>query len=80
MHEVPERWTKASVYPDMWADPGEDPRNSEGVTTSGYGHQTFEVRLSPFLVAVAGHHAGIQPDAGHARQCLSATPMPGRAP
>ena len=33
--DLPERWTKASVYPDMWADPGEDPRNSEGVSPDG---------------------------------------------
>jgi hypothetical protein len=33
--DMPERWTKASVYPDMWADPGEDPRNSEGVSPDG---------------------------------------------
>ena len=33
--DVPERWTKARVYPDMWADPGEDPRNSEGVSPDG---------------------------------------------
>ncbi|MFJ2823460.1 DinB family protein [Streptomyces toxytricini] len=29
MTEQPERWTQATVYPDMWADPGEDPRNNE---------------------------------------------------
>ena len=33
--DVPERWTKARVYPDMWADPSEDPRNSEGVSPDG---------------------------------------------
>ena len=33
--EVPERWSKASVYRDMWADPGEDPRNSGGVSPDG---------------------------------------------
>jgi len=33
--EVPERWSKASVYPDMWADPGEDPRNTDGVSPDG---------------------------------------------
>lgn len=33
--DVRERWTKASVYPDMWADPDEDPRNSEGVSPDG---------------------------------------------
>jgi len=32
---APRRWSKASVYPDMWADPGEDPRNSEGVSPDG---------------------------------------------
>jgi hypothetical protein len=33
--DVPERWTKASVYPDMWADPSEDPRNMDGVSPDG---------------------------------------------
>jgi Protein of unknown function (DUF664) len=33
--DVPERWTRATVYPDMWTDPGEDPRNSEGVSPDG---------------------------------------------
>jgi len=33
--DAPERWTKARVYPDMWADPSEDPRNSEGVSPDG---------------------------------------------
>jgi uncharacterized damage-inducible protein DinB len=33
--DLPERWTKASVYPDIWADPGEDPRNSEQVSPDG---------------------------------------------
>jgi hypothetical protein len=32
---VPERWSKASVYPDMWADPSEDPRNTGGVSPDG---------------------------------------------
>jgi Protein of unknown function (DUF664) len=32
---VPERWSQASVYPDMWVDPDEDPRNSEGVSPDG---------------------------------------------
>ena len=33
--DVPERWTKGSIYPDMWVDPGEDPRNSDGVSPDG---------------------------------------------
>jgi hypothetical protein len=33
--DQPTRWSKATVYPDMWADPDEDPRNSEGVSPDG---------------------------------------------
>ena len=33
--EIPVRWSKARVYPDMWADPGEDPRNTAGVSPDG---------------------------------------------
>lgn len=35
MSEQPERWTEATVYPDMWADPDKDPRNSEGIAGDG---------------------------------------------
>lgn len=35
MNDQPERWTQATVYPDMWADPDDDPRNSEGVSPDG---------------------------------------------
>ena len=33
--DVPERWGRASVYPDMWVDPDEDPRNTDGVSPDG---------------------------------------------
>ncbi|NJC23937.1 putative damage-inducible protein DinB [Arthrobacter pigmenti] len=29
------RWTKATVYPDMWVNPDEDPRNTDGVSPDG---------------------------------------------
>lgn len=29
MSEQPERWSQATVYPDMWADPDQDPRNND---------------------------------------------------
>ncbi|CAG7607540.1 mycothiol transferase [Actinacidiphila bryophytorum] len=35
MSDRPARWTKATVYPDMWADPDDDPRNSEGNSPDG---------------------------------------------
>jgi uncharacterized damage-inducible protein DinB len=28
--ERPDRWSKATVYPDMWVDPDDDPRDDEG--------------------------------------------------
>lgn len=30
MSDGPARWTRATVYPDMWADPDDDPRNRDG--------------------------------------------------
>ena len=33
--DVPERWSKANVYSDMWADPGDDPRSSDGASPDG---------------------------------------------
>ncbi|MER5257018.1 MULTISPECIES: DinB family protein [unclassified Streptomyces] len=35
MSEHPERWSEATTYPDMWADPDDDPRNSDGVSPDG---------------------------------------------
>lgn len=33
--QLPPRWTKASIYPDMWVDPGDDPRNTEATSPDG---------------------------------------------
>ncbi|MGC5000189.1 DinB family protein [Streptomyces sp. DT195] len=35
MTEQPSRWTEATVYPDMWADPDDDPRNTDGPSPDG---------------------------------------------
>ncbi|MFZ0169088.1 MAG: DinB family protein [Candidatus Dormiibacterota bacterium] len=35
MSEPPARWSQATIYPDMWADPEDDPRQSEGVSPDG---------------------------------------------
>ena len=29
------RWTQATIYPDMWVDPDDDPRNTDGVSPDG---------------------------------------------
>ena len=33
--DQPARWSQATIYPDMWVDPNDDPRNSEGVSPDG---------------------------------------------
>ncbi|MGW2052690.1 DinB family protein [Streptomyces sp. NPDC001840] len=33
--DQPARWTQATVYPDMWADPDDDPRNRDGASPDG---------------------------------------------
>jgi hypothetical protein len=35
MSDLPERWTEAGVYPDMWVDPDDDPRNTDGAGPDG---------------------------------------------
>ncbi|MFD3927009.1 DinB family protein [Streptomyces sp. NPDC058614] len=35
MSDQPARWSQANVYPDMWADPDDDPRSSEDVNPDG---------------------------------------------
>ncbi|MFD9304849.1 DinB family protein [Streptomyces sp. NPDC060048] len=35
MSEQPARWSQSTVYPDMWADPDDDPRNGDGVGADG---------------------------------------------
>lgn len=35
MSDQPERWTQATVYADMWVDPADDPRNTDGVSPDG---------------------------------------------
>lgn len=33
--EQPRRWSQATVLPDMWVDPQDDPRNTAGVSPDG---------------------------------------------
>ncbi|MFB6441501.1 DUF664 domain-containing protein [Streptomyces sp. NPDC056411] len=35
MSDQPARWSPATVYPDMWVDPDDDPRNNEGDSPEG---------------------------------------------
>jgi uncharacterized damage-inducible protein DinB len=35
MDDQPERWTRSTVYADMWVDPDDDPRESDGAGPEG---------------------------------------------
>ncbi|MBP0459416.1 mycothiol transferase [Streptomyces montanisoli] len=35
MSDRPARWTRATVYPDMWTDPADDPRENQGNSPDG---------------------------------------------
>ena len=35
MSEPANRWSRATVYPDMWVDPDDDPRNTDGASPDG---------------------------------------------
>lgn len=35
MSDQPERWTKSTVYADMWIDPDDDPRDSDSTSPDG---------------------------------------------
>ncbi|MEV6076209.1 DinB family protein [Streptomyces sp. NPDC052069] len=35
MSDRPARWTRATVYPDMWGDPDDDPRDNQGAGPDG---------------------------------------------
>ncbi len=59
--DVPKRWTKASIYPDMWVDPGEDPRNSDGVSPDGE-LATLQDYLRNYRLTLQMKCEGLDPD------------------
>ncbi|MFJ2054337.1 DUF664 domain-containing protein [Streptomyces sp. NPDC087908] len=63
MSEQPARWTTATVYPDMWADPDDDPRNNNGGTASEGELATLQDGLRDFRLTLRMKCEGL--DAGH---------------
>ncbi|MGV9455224.1 DinB family protein [Streptomyces sp. NPDC003635] len=61
MSDVPERWTQASVYPDMWADPGEDPRDNDGPGPEGE-LATYRSVLRDFRLTLEMKCQGLDPE------------------
>jgi uncharacterized damage-inducible protein DinB len=59
--DVPERWTQASVYPDMWVDPDADPRNTDGVSPDGE-LATLQDYLTSYRLTLRMKCAGLDPE------------------
>ena len=59
--DVPERWTEASVHPDMWVDPDQDPRNSEGVSPDGE-LPTYQDYLRSYRLTLQMKCEGLDPE------------------
>ncbi|QNE73333.1 DUF664 domain-containing protein [Streptomyces finlayi] len=61
MTDQPARWTRATVYPDMWTDPAEDPRNSEGVSPDGE-LATLQEFLTSYRLTLRMKCEGLDPE------------------
>ncbi|MFG3367978.1 DinB family protein [Streptomyces sp. NPDC048156] len=61
MTDQPARWSQASVYPDMWADPDDDPRSSEGVSAEGE-LETLRTFLADYRLTLRMKCEGLDPE------------------
>ncbi|GLW50097.1 hypothetical protein Stsp02_57580 [Streptomyces sp. NBRC 14336] len=61
MTDVPERWTRATVYPDMWADPDQDPRDNDGPGPEGE-LETLRSVLRDFRLTLEMKCQGLTPE------------------
>ncbi|MEV1021335.1 DinB family protein [Streptomyces sp. NPDC050264] len=52
MTDQPARWTRSTIYPDMWADPDDDPRESDGPEPEG--------ELATLLDYLSGYRATLR--------------------
>jgi len=59
--DLPERWSRATVFPDMWVDPEEDPRNSEGVSPDGE-LATLQAYLRDYRLTLQMKCEGLDPE------------------
>jgi len=59
--DTPTRWTRATVYPDMWVDPNDDPRGSDGVSPDGE-RATLEDYLASYRLTLRMKCAGLSAD------------------
>ncbi|MFE9560412.1 DinB family protein [Streptomyces sp. NPDC006487] len=61
MSDQGERWTRATVYPDMWADPDDDPRNS-GAGGSEGELATLQEFLTDYRLTLRMKCEGLDPE------------------
>lgn len=61
VNDLPERWSQATVFPDMWSDPDVDPRNSGGVSPDGE-LATLQDYLTNYRLALQMKCEGLAPD------------------
>jgi len=57
----PERWTVATVYRDMWVDPEDDPRNTDGVSPDGE-LPTLQSYLTSYRLTLLMKCDGLDPE------------------
>ena len=58
VNEENTRWSKATVYPDMWVNPDDDPRNTDGVSPDGE-LATLQDYLSDYRLTLLMKCAGL---------------------
>lgn len=58
---MPERWTVATVYPDMWVNPADDPRNTDGVSPDGE-LATLQDYLTSYRLTLVMKCDGLDPE------------------
>ncbi|MFF9201148.1 DinB family protein [Streptomyces sp. NPDC014986] len=61
MTDQPERWTRATVHPDMWTDPDDDPRDNEGPGPDGE-LPTLEGVLRDYRLTLRMKCEGLDPE------------------
>ncbi|CAK7283727.1 putative Mini-circle uncharacterized 19.1 kDa protein [Streptomyces misionensis JCM 4497] len=61
MTEEPERWSQATVFPDMWVDPDDDPRDSSGPGPEGE-LATLDRYLADYRITLRMKCEGLDPE------------------
>ncbi|MFD8822578.1 DinB family protein [Streptomyces sp. NPDC059605] len=61
MNDQPARWTQATVYPDMWTDPDDDPRENNGASPDGE-LATLDDFLSGYRLTLRMKCEGLDPE------------------